>query len=1194
MSDDAKPMTVDEIERLIAEEKRAGTGKLDLHGARLTDLPASLATLDQLRSLQLGEKWVSPSTYVDEPAEEKPEETLVPDLSALAGLTGLRELKIVYAPLASFRGIEALTALEALACRSAPISDLEPLRALTQLQKLELKRLPATSIAPLGALSQLESVLIEEMEIKDISPLAQLKRLKRLNLQSMPLKDLTPLENMTQLDALHLESMTPDDLEPIAKLVDLKEIGLRSIGWGKNGWDDEDDDYATSFYVPISRLNKLQHINLYDNYASEDPHFEDLPELISYDSFNSGVLNMDSIKNAKSLEYLCMTPDYGEYLEDLTDISALSGKTKLRELTISYSCVTSLDALQDAQALENLDCSYTEISDLSPLRHCSRLKDLDVSHCGIKTLEPLSNLTNLAEIDCSATGITSLKGIENCKNISKITADGVNLNNHSEISNHTNLEHLSIEYSNITNIDFIDKLPKLRILTINRTKVTDLTPALNHPNICILNAGECNLEKLPTDPACYEGRRISLFESTVKGVPQELIDSASRDHSPVLRAHFQDLADGGAARLPSKLLILGNGGVGKTQLRRALNGQQFDPSVPTTHGVDVTPLILDEGLDSDALELSSWDFGGQDIYLGAHALFTSRRAIVALCWNPEFEYGVEKGPNELEFERRSLRYWLDYIRHRCGDEGALIAVETRNADRPPSPPPAEAQTALKRFRRHETVAFSAEPARGCAETTDALRRADEKLRARYGDMLLGRGRLEVMRRLIALRQTRPTLPFAEYEALCAEIGDVSDPAALAHFLDAAGVILYRKGHFDNQLILDQSSALEAVYAIYDRDRFAPLLLAQGGRFTPRQLSAEIWAEYDAPTRDLFLSFMQMMGVAFPIAHLGAAQADDLWIAPDFLPATPDDRIEALWPKEGQETVVETYQLDFLERTQIRHMVFDSVFKDVKIVYWRDGACFYAAETDATIRIEAVRQPEEDAPFGGEIVVSTRGSGASDAQKLFAERIKTLRGDVRLVDQTTAGHIQHPFRTGPAPGSLALSSTDGTERLCESETRSALEAPATALIQRAAAAKRPLLRMTAPLDAPDALLRQIENLLSAERVLLILSETYLRDRRRMAELFAIWRRFKMDYGVKQRLCVLHATPLAIETEEERRKYAQFWAGQATDAAQDAQESRTYFPYSVKALADHVEEILRFVAEVAPTAKNLDMMINDIGG
>jgi internalin A len=82
-------------------------------------------------------------------------------------------------------------------------------------------------------------------------------------------------------------------------------------------------------------------------------------------------------------------------------------------------------------------------------------------------------------------------------------------------------------------------------------------------------------------------------------------------------AHYEDLKSGPQQDVDVKVLFLGNGGVGKTQLCRRLRRLRYNPKITTTHGVQLgkTTVRLD-GLPSPT-RLNLWDFGDQDIYHGS-------------------------------------------------------------------------------------------------------------------------------------------------------------------------------------------------------------------------------------------------------------------------------------------------------------------------------------------------------------------------------------------------------------------------------------------------------------------------------------------------------------------------------------------------------------------------------------------------
>ncbi len=66
--------------------------------------------------------------------------------------------------------------------------------------------------------------------------------------------------------------------------------------------------------------------------------------------------------------------------------------------------------------------------------------------------------------------------------------------------------------------------------------------------------------------------------------------------------------------------------------------------------------------------LNLWDFGGQDIYHGTHALFKQTRAVFLMVWTPDSEQGEHEHNGGLDVSNHPLPHWLEYIRHLGGDK----------------------------------------------------------------------------------------------------------------------------------------------------------------------------------------------------------------------------------------------------------------------------------------------------------------------------------------------------------------------------------------------------------------------------------------------------------------------------------------------------------------------------------------------
>ena len=76
-------------------------------------------------------------------------------------------------------------------------------------------------------------------------------------------------------------------------------------------------------------------------------------------------------------------------------------------------------------------------------------------------------------------------------------------------------------------------------------------------------------------------KRLTPFGCKLDDLPPEVCgDGFLNNVLDKVRAHYKDLQAGRQIDAEVKVLFLGNGGVGKTQLCRRLRDLPFDPSVP--------------------------------------------------------------------------------------------------------------------------------------------------------------------------------------------------------------------------------------------------------------------------------------------------------------------------------------------------------------------------------------------------------------------------------------------------------------------------------------------------------------------------------------------------------------------------------------------------------------------------------------
>jgi len=145
----------------------------------------------------------------------------------------------------------------------------------------------------------------------------------------------------------------------------------------------------------------------------------------------------------------------------------------------------------------------------------------------------------------------------------------------------------------------------------------------------------------------------------------------AQDGTTAVKAYLTLVSENVTERWTSKLLLVGEGAVGKTSLIKALMGQRYNPHESTTHGIRIKEIEFDYPNRPDIkMRLSSWDFGGQEIYHATHQFFLTDRSLFILLWN------ARQG-----WEHAKIQYWLDIIKARA-TLARVILVATHAEGRP--------------------------------------------------------------------------------------------------------------------------------------------------------------------------------------------------------------------------------------------------------------------------------------------------------------------------------------------------------------------------------------------------------------------------------------------------------------------------------------------------------------------------------
>ncbi len=271
-----------------------------------------------------------------------------------------------------------------------------------------------------------------------------------------------------------------------------------------------------------------------------------------------------------------------------------------------------------------------------------------------------------------------------------------------EIGQLQNLQTLGLAANQLTQLpEEIGQLQNLRVLDLGNAQLTQLPKEIGQlQNLQILDLDNNRLTQLPREigqlhlQKFYWGRNqlthlskellqlnleikwglgileegLSVVDNPFQTPPIEIVKQGRQAIIDYYNA-LESQPDRPLNEL--KLLLIGDGGAGKTSLLKRLLGQAFDPNESQTHGINLNtidlPLPATPHLSGDTVKLHCWDFGGQEIMHATHQFFLSKRSLYVLVLDSRREAKTD--------------YWLKHIQS-FGDKSPIILVINKIDENP--------------------------------------------------------------------------------------------------------------------------------------------------------------------------------------------------------------------------------------------------------------------------------------------------------------------------------------------------------------------------------------------------------------------------------------------------------------------------------------------------------------------------------
>ncbi len=657
---------------------------------------------------------------------------------------------------------------------------------------------------------------------------------------------------------------------------------------------------------------KTQHENTLD--LSVDfwgvPHFSEIPP----DVFELQWLSELSLSNEK----LIIIPDEIGRLANLTSLDLTNNQlTKLP------------DTMAKLKNLSKLNLSGNELKSIPDWIY--ELPNLTSLKIGFNPLENiptrLGELKTLKELDLSGYDLDNVP--EWIANLSKLTSLDLSGNNLADFPKWaTLLIHLE-------NIDFHNnRFVKIPNVVFDMLHLKELSFANYSGRIRGSGDKEYTsnnvIEKLPIDILKLKNlTKLNLHNNPIKTPPSEIVFK-KRDKGEgftefvdldKLRNYFVQLEKEGVDYIyEAKLLLVGEGGAGKTTLAKKINDPNFQlvDNEKSTEGIEVTQWLFSTE-NGKNFRANIWDFGGQEIYHATHQFFLTKRSLYVLV-------------TDTRKEDTDFYYWLNIV-ELLSNNSPVFIVKNEKQDR-------HREIGERQLRGQFTnlqtiLATNLATNRGLQEITDEIKHHISRL-PHIGSPL---PKTWVIVREALENDTRNYISLEEYLNICEKNGftRLEDKVQLSGYLHDLGVCL----HFQEDpllrkiVILKPKWGTDAVYKALDNKKVIQNL----GKFTRTDL-ANIWnaSEYDNMHNEL----LQLM-INFKLCYQISGYRD-VFIAPQLLTEN-----QPVYDWDEKDNIILRYSYEFMPKGILTQFIvaMHKHIVDQKLV-WKSGVVLEKDQTRAEI------------------------------------------------------------------------------------------------------------------------------------------------------------------------------------------------------------------------------------------------------